>query len=86
MTKEITYGQVKYKATTFKELEEMGAKVNPYVYIGNSFQFCVSCKGFNYMYAMQLDDKTYTVCRECDTHVEAIGNVNDETKRNQSGN
>jgi|SRR5215510_15199618 len=67
----IQYGKVLYEVYSREELNRLGLVVNPYMYIGDGWRFCVTCKRYAYVYAMSHSGKgdCYEVCRECNTHV-----------------
>lgn len=67
----IQYGKVMYSVYTRDELDQMGLVVNPYMYIGDGWRFCVVCMRYAYVYAMSHKGMAdcFEVCRDCETHV-----------------
>jgi hypothetical protein len=64
------FGQATYLTYSREELEHLGLVVNPNMYIGSGWRFCVTCKRYAYVNAMSHPGKSdcFEVCRDCNTH------------------
>lgn len=66
----VKFGQASYVVYTRAELEEMGLVVNPNMYIGDGWRFCITCNRYAYVNAMSHRGQSdcFEVCRDCNTH------------------
>lgn len=69
------YGFTTWLVYTRGELDEMGLVVNPNVYIGSGFWFCIPCNMYTHMIAMSHKGQSdcFALCRVCNTCVRHVG-------------